>query len=114
MKSSPISASEKRVILAENEILRLERKSRVREIRVVTGRVWLTETPADSDIILGMGETRRLGMNGPFILQALEPVEMILLPEPSEFKTGESPTQDDLYRCAFQWAHFYKKLKNGF
>lgn len=68
-------------LLAKNAVLRIDRNSRVREIRIVSGKVWLTTTPADGDVILGAGEKWKPGTNSPVVIEALEPAELLLLSE---------------------------------
>jgi len=53
------------------EIVRLEKDSGVKCIRVRNGWIWLTGTPADGDVVLGPGEEFELTGAWPFLLQAL-------------------------------------------
>jgi hypothetical protein len=47
-------------------------------VRVVSGTVWLTGTPAQGDVLLQAGERFCLKRHFPFVAEALEKVEMVL------------------------------------
>lgn len=73
-------------LLGKHAVLRIDRNSPVREIRVLTGILWMTGTPADGDVILRAGEQRKLDGNAPFIIEALETAELFLLPESDDLR----------------------------
>ena len=61
--------------LACNQVIRLERRSRIKRIEIKTGVVWLTSTPANGDVFLRAGDVFECQKDWPYILQALEPSE---------------------------------------
>jgi hypothetical protein len=66
------------ICLSRDGVLRLEKHSGVRRIRVARGLVWLTGTPARGDILLSAGEAMELPEQWPFVVQALEGAELCL------------------------------------
>jgi hypothetical protein len=66
------------VHLSHNAILRLEKSSRIKFLEIKSGSAWLTGTPAIEDLILHPGERFKTGADWPYVIQALEPAEVIL------------------------------------
>jgi Protein of unknown function (DUF2917) len=64
--------------MKRGEIIRLEKTSGVRNIEMKNGVVWLTGTPADGDVLLQDGERFELRNNWPYVIEALEPAEVLL------------------------------------
>jgi hypothetical protein len=72
-------ATQVRVIqLPREKIIRLEKDSGVKSVEASSGIVWLTGTPANSDVLLLPGERFILSDNWPFVIQALQPADIIL------------------------------------
>jgi hypothetical protein len=65
--------------LPRGAVIRLERRSCIKHLRVISGLVWLTATPANGDVLLASGEMLNLKKDWPFVVEALEPAELILL-----------------------------------
>lgn len=66
------------VCMERDAVIRLEKTSRVKNIRIKKGIAWLTATPANEDILLQPGEPFELRNAWPFVLQALEETEVAL------------------------------------
>jgi hypothetical protein len=84
LDSHPIAASHARaqipiVYLKRGEIIRLTKNSGVCKVKTKNGIVWLTGTPADGDVVLQSGEQCELRNNWPYVLEALEEVELLLV-----------------------------------
>jgi hypothetical protein len=67
------------VHLPRGAVIRLERRSCIKHLRVNSGLVWLTATPANGDVLLATGEMLPLKNEWPFVLEALEATDLILL-----------------------------------
>lgn len=67
-----LTAQPHKVSLADGEVLRLEKASGIQKLRVRQGRVWLTRTPADGDILLKRGDEVELDHGWPIVVQSLE------------------------------------------
>lgn len=65
--------------MKRGEIIRLEKASGVRNVETKNGVVWLTGTPADGDVLLQNGEQFELRNNWPYVIEALEPAELLLV-----------------------------------
>jgi hypothetical protein len=63
-------------VLAQDQVIRLERRSGIKRIEIKAGIVWLTSTPADGDVFLKAGDVFECQKSWPYILQALEPSEL--------------------------------------
>jgi hypothetical protein len=70
---------EKGIQLGRNRVIRLEKKSQVTRIEVKSGVAWLTGTPADRDILLPAGGQYDFPDQWPFVIQAVDEVELVLL-----------------------------------
>lgn len=57
--------------LHAGEVLRIEKRMAVTNLRVIDGMVWATTTPADGDLILRAGDTLTDLRDFPLIVQAL-------------------------------------------
>ncbi len=66
------------VSLPREKIFRLDKNSRASSIEIISGVIWLTGTPADGDVLLSGGERFVLQDKRPFVIQALEPAEILL------------------------------------
>lgn len=69
----PGSGRARRIYLGRNEVVKLGEEALGRTLRVESGLVWLTETPANGDWVLGDGKERRISDRVPLVVQALEP-----------------------------------------
>lgn len=67
------------VRLKRDAVIRLEKSSGVKSIHVKSGAVWLTSTPARGDVLLEKGARFEIAGNWPYLIQALEAGEMVLL-----------------------------------
>ncbi|MGA3007584.1 MAG: DUF2917 domain-containing protein [Opitutaceae bacterium] len=65
--------------MPRHQVIRLGKTSGVDRIEVKHGAVWLTGTPANGDVIVSTGEHFELRDNWPFVMQALECTELLLL-----------------------------------
>lgn len=63
------------VQLAKDQVIRLDRGSRVAGLAVERGKVWITETPANGDLLAG-GYVRLRG-GWPVVVQALTEVTLV-------------------------------------
>jgi hypothetical protein len=84
LDSHPIPASHARaqtrlVYLKRGEIIRLRKHAGVSKVKTRNGIVWLTGTPADGDVVLQSGEQFELRNHWPYVLEALEEVELLLV-----------------------------------
>lgn len=68
----------KTVSLARNEVMRLERSSGIKTVEAKNGVVWLTGSPAESDVLLQNGERFELQNRWPYVIEALEQAEIVL------------------------------------
>ena len=66
------------VLLERDKVIRMEKTSRVKHLEVKSGIAWLTATPADGDILLHPGDRFELRHAWPYVIQALEPAELLL------------------------------------
>lgn len=66
--------------LGRDGIIQLEEHCGARCLQVRRGTVWLTGTPAESDVMLQTGNRFSLTGQWPFVLQAMGDVEIDLLP----------------------------------
>ncbi len=80
----------RRLSLEANVLFRLERASRVREMHVLRGAVWLTGTPAEDDVILLPSDRFQTEARFPFLIQALEPAEVLLIPLTAKASRSQS------------------------
>ena len=80
-KTAP-AVSAQTVCLSRHAILRLEKSSGVKALEIKSGAVWLTGTPANGDLFLRKGERFETGTGWPYLIEALEPAEIILLTPP--------------------------------
>jgi hypothetical protein len=84
LDSNPLSANRSRaqasmVYLKRGAIIRLKKNSGVSKVITKNGIVWLTGTPADGDVVLPSGEQFEFRNNWPYVLEALEEVELLLV-----------------------------------
>jgi hypothetical protein len=63
--------------LNRDEVIRLERRSGIKCIKVKSGSIWLTSTPASGDVLLGAGDTFECEKQWPYVLQALSRSELL-------------------------------------
>lgn len=68
--------------LERGEVIRLEKNSDVRNIEAKNGVIWLTGTPAAGDVLLHSGEQLELQNNWPYVIEALERAELLLISNP--------------------------------
>lgn len=64
--------------LQRDDLLRLEKKSLAKKIRVTHGRIWLTGTPASGDVILNAGDVFHFEDQWPYVIQALMPSQIFV------------------------------------
>ena len=74
-----LRARTKTICLRRGEVIRLEKKSGVNNIETKDGAVWLTGTPANDDVLLKNGEQFELQNHWPYIIEALEQTDLLLL-----------------------------------
>ena len=79
MVTNRLRVQTKAIRLKRGEVIRLEKKSGVKNIAIRNGGVWLTGTPADGDVLLQQGEQFTLRNDWPYIIEALEPAELLLV-----------------------------------
>lgn len=73
------ACSDERIVhLGANELIRLTKHSRVARIEVIRGALWVTETPAKGDLLLGPGEQLVPGGGWPIVIQATKETEILL------------------------------------
>ncbi len=77
-RSSP-GPDRERLPLQRGQVIRLGKDLKIRGIQLMSGRIWLTGTPARGDLILSGGERLELSDDWPFVVEALEPAELLLL-----------------------------------
>jgi hypothetical protein len=80
-----ISSRERRsptvaIRLRDDEVVRLTRASGFARVEVRRGTIWLTGTPANSDVLLPAGEHFQFTNDWPFVLQAMGEAEIVLVP----------------------------------
>jgi hypothetical protein len=63
--------------LPRGMVLSLEKSDGVSRLEVTRGTVWITGTPARTDIILGPGEDYEFGNRWPYVIEALEDAEFV-------------------------------------
>lgn len=66
------------VRLKRNELLVVDRNSRIASVRVLDGRIWLTGTPGNEDVLISSSQRYPLSANWPFVLQALTDSDCVL------------------------------------
>ncbi len=66
-------------LLQRGQVIRLGKDLKIRCIQMMSGRIWLTGTPAQGDLILSGSERLELSDHWPFVIEALEPAELLLL-----------------------------------
>jgi hypothetical protein len=64
--------------LLAGQVLTIGRASNLSVIEVRSGAIWLTETPADADLVLNATDRFHLNRRWPVVIQALEDAEIIL------------------------------------
>lgn len=77
-KVVPGLVAARRVQLAKDQVIRLDRDSRIAGVEVERGRVWMTLTPADGDLVMDQGHAVRLSGGWPVVLQALTEVTLLI------------------------------------
>lgn len=65
--------------LGRDGVIQLEEHCGARRLHVRRGTVWLTGTPANSDVLLQAGHRFRLTGQWPFVLQAIGDADIELL-----------------------------------
>jgi len=75
----PVAAANRvrTVQLRRGEVRRFEKGSRIRSVSVSGGVVWLTATPGTADVLLRAGEQFDLPDQWPYVVEALEAVELV-------------------------------------
>lgn len=58
--------------LPPNQAVRFEKSSGVASLETKSGRLWLTGSPADGDVLLSPGQRFELKENWPYVIEALE------------------------------------------
>lgn len=76
-KAAPVPAVAGPVQLAKDQVIRLDRRSRVSGLAVQRGRVWITETPANRDLVAEEGGYVKLQGGWPVVVQALTEVTLV-------------------------------------
>jgi hypothetical protein len=66
--------------LARGRVIRLPDKGSANSLRVLQGTAWLTGTPDRRDVILETGDQFVLSGRGPFVIEALSDLGVILEP----------------------------------
>lgn len=79
MVASSVRARIETVSLNRGEVIRLEKNSEVKNIETKNGVIWLTGTPADGDVLLQNGEQLELQNQWPYVIEALEETELLLV-----------------------------------
>jgi len=64
--------------LESHEVIRLERTQQFKKIEVRSGVVWLTSTPANGDVILEPSQTFEFQNDWPYVIEAIEPAQILL------------------------------------
>lgn len=70
--------SVRKISLRAGEILTLEGVQRWKNLEVRSGEMWLTQTPAENDLLLGAGDRFELGEAFPVVIEALGAAEIVL------------------------------------
>lgn len=65
------------IVMAKDEVMRLDATARHQTLRVTKGTLWLTGN-GTGDVLLRGGETFRLDANGPFVIQSLTDAEWVV------------------------------------
>jgi len=68
------------VHLERNAVIRLQKCSATKYIEIKSGTIWLTATPARGDVLLEKGERFETSEDWPYVIQALEPAEILIVP----------------------------------
>jgi hypothetical protein len=63
--------------LRRGEVRRFDHADGVEEIRVLSGVIWLTATPADGDILLRPLDSHRFSSGWPIVIEALEEASIV-------------------------------------
>lgn len=71
-------SGERIVCLGVNELIRLNRHSRVARLEVIRGALWVTETPAKGDLLLEPGDQFVPNGGWPIVVQATKQTEILL------------------------------------
>ena len=66
------------VYLRAGELLALEESHGWKTVEVVSGEMWLTQTPATNDLLLGPGGRFEVGDAFPVVIEALGRAEIVL------------------------------------
>lgn len=77
--SPALTAPARAVRLKRDAVIRLEKNSGVKSIEIKSGAVWLTGTPSNGDVLLEKGARFETAGNWPYVIQALEPGEILLV-----------------------------------
>lgn len=70
----------RRLRLRPRELLTLAEPQRCGRLEVVRGEIWVTQTPASRDLLLGPGARLDLDDAFPVVIEALEVTELVLRP----------------------------------
>jgi hypothetical protein len=79
MVASSLRARIETISLNRGEVIRLEKNCGVKNIATKSGIVWLTGTPASGDVLLQNGEQFELQNQWPYVIEALEEAELLLV-----------------------------------
>lgn len=77
VKAAVFPSGGTRIQLARDGIIRLDRESRVSGIVIEEGSVWITETPANGDVIVSQGGYVRIRGGWPVLVQAMTEAKMV-------------------------------------
>jgi hypothetical protein len=64
--------------LSRDQVIRLDQSSRIKNLTVKSGIIWLTGAPANGDILLHPGDLMKLPGHWPYVIQALDCAEVQL------------------------------------
>jgi len=79
---SAVAIAARTIHLKRDAVIRLEEKSGAKAIEIKSGTVWLTSTPANGDVLLHTGACFETAASWPYVIQAMEPTEILLLTQP--------------------------------
>jgi len=82
-QTKPVTSAPVQTIrLKRDAVIRLEKSSGVKSVEISSGIVWLTGTPAAGDVLLTEGGRFETAGAWPYVIQALEPGEIVLSLQP--------------------------------
>ena len=64
--------------LERHRVIRLEKEQQFKKVKVKSGVLWLTGTPATGDVLLRQDETFEFQNGFPYVIEAIEAAEISL------------------------------------